>query len=211
QNSWDARDPSSADPPTFGVVVRSLDESSSASLRQEVLTGAPGRLGLVPHDDRVPVVEVFDRGTVGLNGPVRNDRPAGPDRNFIDYVLNVGAPRDMDMGGGTYGYGKTAAYVASRRGVILIWSRTRHDGVLEHRLIASAIGAQGFTHNGLTHTGRHWWGRLVDDRIEPLTGPEAEELANKLFARGFHGDETGTSVLVIDPQSGGQASEPFDE
>lgn len=200
QNSWDARLSSAAGPLHYGLRIRTLDVAATRLLSSRVLTGDLSGLRLIPRYLELPVLEVWDRGTTGLNGPVRNDItvPSGASRNFIDLVLNLGAPRDNDMGGGTYGFGKTASYIASGTGTIVIWSRTHHEGRLEDRFIASAM-AEGFPRDGRSYTGRHWWGRRVDDRVEPIRGTEAAELGQALFERHFDGDETGTSILVIDP------------
>ncbi|WP_222113673.1 hypothetical protein [Gordonia paraffinivorans] len=150
----------------------------------------------------MPVLEISDRGTVGLNGPVRNDQAVDPgtDTNFIDLLFNVGAPRDVHLGAGTYGFGKTVAYTTSRVGTVVYWTRCEGEEGLEDRFIASALG-DGYDADGKRYTGRHWWGRVIDDenRVEPVTGNLARELGSLLFSRGFEGTETGTSILILDP------------
>ena len=51
------------------------------------------------------------------------------------------------------------------------------------------------------HTGRYWWGRLSADFVEPITGDEADDLAAALGLPVMSGDETGTTVCIVDPIS----------
>lgn len=199
QNSWDARLDNVR--PTYGVSLRRADfrfRGDLARLLAEKRRATPvGPLAYgCPY-----VLEVFDRGTCGLDGPitlmpVQGDSP----RNFQDLILKVGVPRDDGKGGGTYGFGKTASYAFSSRGTVIYWTRCRNEeGRLEHRLIASAF-RDSYQEFGVQYTGRHWWGRREGEDILPLTGPEAEALGERLFKRGFGAGETGTSMLIIEPR-----------
>src|SRR6185437_5670060 len=131
---------------------------------------------------------------------------AGANTDFIDLVFNIGAPRNAHLGGGTYGFGKTASYVISSVGTVLIWSRCEGSSVLEHRLIGSAIG-EGFNMGGMRFTGRHWWGNVVasEGRVEPAVRDVAQELGEAVFATPFDRDVTGTSILILDPQLDGNS------
>jgi hypothetical protein len=210
QNSWDARGSSSSI--DFILNLRLLAGPIMETLRRRIFTGDPPQTGLTEllNHDKVWALEISDRGTVGLGGPIRNDLAvdSGMRTDFIDLVFNVGAPRDVHLGGGTYGFGKTISYVASSVGTILIWSRCENSGGLEHRLIGSAIG-EGFDMNGLRFTGRHWWGNLIasERRIEPAVGELAEELGEAVFATPFDRNDTGTSILILDPELGGESPE----
>ena len=210
QNSWDARGTSpSID---FILNLRLLRGPVMEILRRRIFTGDPPKTGLAEllRHDEIWALEVSDRGTVGLGGPIRNDLAvdSGVDTDFIDLVFNIGAPRDAYLGGGTYGFGKTISYVASSVGTILIWSRCEGSSGLEHRLIGSAIG-DGFNMDGLRFTGRHWWGNAIasESRVEPAVGDLAEELGDAVFATRFYRDVTGTSILILDPQLGGDSPE----
>ena len=210
QNSWDARGTSpSID---FILNLRLLRGPVMEILRRRIFTGDPPKTGLAEllRHDEIWALEVSDRGTVGLGGPIRNDLAvdSGVDTDFIDLVFNIGAPRDAYLGGGTYGFGKTISYVASSVGTILIWSRCEGASGLEHRLIGSAIG-DGFNMDGLRFTGRHWWGNAIasESRVEPAVGDLAEELGDAVFATRFYRDVTGTSILILDPQFGGDSPE----
>lgn len=198
QNAWDARVEGCV--PSFDVSLRTLSLRETAILRRE-LGGSHGLgLDLVLAEDRLRVLEISDRGTTGLDGPVEIGRVTGADtQNFVDLILKVGVPRTDGRGGGTYGFGKTAAYAYSSCGTVVYWTRCRTPEGLEHRLIASAMGPE-FHLDGQEYTGRHWWGvRTGDGRTRPLTGPLAEDLGRSTFASRFDEEQTGTSILIIDP------------
>ncbi|OYN88860.1 hypothetical protein CGZ92_03930 [Parenemella sanctibonifatiensis] len=115
--------------------------------------------------------------------------------DFANFVLGMGS-RQNHLSGGTYGFGKTVTYTASLADTVIMSSRTTHHGV-EQRFIASAMGSS-YTFNERRFTGRHWWGRVVEDRPEPITGTDAEALHAELFSRPFNDDELGTSLLIVD-------------
>lgn len=210
QNSWDARGISSLI--EFTLNLRYLDAATIQVLRQRIFTGEAPKTGLTEllRLDGFWALEVSDRGTVGLGGPIRNDLAVeqGKDTNFIDLVFNIGAPRDVHLGGGTYGFGKTISYLVSSVGAVLISSRCEGPRGLEQRLIGSAIG-DGFDMNGYRYTGRHWWGNAIrdEDRVEPVVGTLAEELSKLAFAKEFGAQETGTSILILSPDLGGETPE----
>lgn len=201
QNSWDARRPGAV--VDFNVTLRRLGEAAVGTLRDVVFAEGSDSTDidklLTGHSIRV--LEISDRGTVGLDGPVRADLAfgEGESRNFANLILNLGAPRDVHLGGGTYGFGKTIAYVVSKVSTVIFWTRCHTAHGVEDRLIASAIG-DAFDLDGYRYTGRHWWGILVDDRVEPIRGQRAAALAERLFANKFATGATGTSMLIVDPQ-----------
>ena len=210
QNTWDAR--GTAHSIDFILNLRLLNGSVMETLRRRVLTDDPPKTGLAEllRRDEIWALEISDRGTVGLGGPIRNDLAVDPgvDTDFIDLVFNIGAPRDVYLGGGTYGFGKTIAYVVSSVGTVLFWSRCEGSQGLEYRLIGSAIG-DGFNRHGLRFTGRHWWGNAIaeENRVEPAVGDVAEELGEAVFDTHFDRAVTGTSILILDPQLGGDSPE----
>jgi hypothetical protein len=208
QNSWDAR--TGDRPVEFLLNIRELTSETVQTLARSVFTGpASGtQIRRALSDNDVWAVEISDRGTVGLGGPVRNDRaiPEHSVTHFIDLIFNIGATKGDPTSGGTYGFGKSIAYMVSEVGAIVVWSRCATDRGPEDRLIASAIG-DVFELDGYRYTGRHWWGRTVEGRPEPIVGPAARDLGRELFAKPFGDDELGTSILILAPEFGAPGPE----
>lgn len=218
QNSWDARLPGVT--PRFELRLRELDDSVRDVLTWNVFGQRPAGS---PLDDTLssPVLtalEVVDRGTKGLGGPTQNSIPQaeGDLNDYASFILTVGAPPEDLWAGGSYGFGKTAGYLASRCSTIVVWSRSRTEaGGYVERLVASAMG-RSFDHEARRFTGRQWWGLpptpragAVDDVLafEPLDGEEARRLGEALFERHFDADETGLSILIIQFAPEGQEVE----
>lgn len=217
QNSWDAsrrEDGSSVLPgatPSWTFELRTLSRDESRALRDTFDAREVPGLSLTEHLEAsaVRVIEISDRNTVGLGGPIRPDItiPRDVPSDFIDLVFNVGAPQDTVGGGGTYGFGKIAAFGVSKCATVL-YRTTPMIGVTtedrpEHRLIGSSIGDH-FEMGGKRYTGRHWWGRVTDGRPRPVTGRAAEWLGEQLFAHGIGPHDTGTSLLILQPDLGGR-------
>jgi len=208
QNSWDARmnkDGGFADPPPVDFVVnyRRLHDAESDVLHAEVFKELPhctsSRLQIEGSlSDGATVLELADFGTIGLGGPVSPADPPG-DRptDFVDFVRNLGSPRDTHLGGGTYGYGKSSLYRLSRCSTILIDTWSHVDS--ERRLIACHLGDRFDVETGPSrgrYTGRHWWGG-VDGC--PVTGAAAEAIARRLGLPPRGPCRTGTTICIIDP------------
>lgn len=211
QNSWDARLPGRI--PVYQLRLRKLDGEALAILRERVFVESAPDLDLAQVLDQpeLTVMEVVDRNTKGLGGPTRNDMPLEPDkpRDYVDFVLNIGAPPDNVNGAGTYGFGKTASYLASACSTIIIWTRTRdHQDQMVDRFIASAMGSSftGGEGNHERFTGRQWWGLPTPGlqsgqfQFNPVEGHDAAALGQQLFERGFEPDETGTSLMILQPK-----------
>src|SRR5699024_5693024 len=77
---------------------------------------------------------------------------------------------------------------------------------------------ESYQEQGIQYTGRHWWGVLSEDgeSVLPVLGEDAAELGERFFERRFEGDETGTSILILDPlvadeeDAAETAAEPLD-
>ncbi len=214
QNSWDASRTSDGGPidpgttPWYDVHLRTLGGRDRDALLE--LFGPQETPGLPLHQelfsDEVRVLEISDRGTVGLGGPTDNTLETDPDQrtDFASLVFSVGAPITTKGGGGTFGFGKIAAYAMSRARTVILHSLPTEGGpkdrVPKERLIASAIG-ESFNRGGRKYTGRHWWGRH-SGTIGPVEGRDATRAAKGIFSTGFADGRTGTSILVVQPDLG---------
>lgn len=208
QNSWDARVPD-RDTIRFGVDLRTVGSQEREILQDRVFADHPPNLPFELLDDgHLAAITIYDRGTSGLGGPTRADEPSGQDgpaRDFVDFLRNVGHPPDKERGGGTYGYGKAVFYTLSQVRSICVHTRTVAG---ERRFMAAALGDQ-FSEDSRgsgagMFTGRHWWGEKQNDGIvDPVSGPEADELARQIGMPGFPDRyETGTSITVVAPELG---------
>ncbi len=208
QNSWDARISNSI-PVKFQVAGRILTDNQLQFLHDTILKDAPATLNLhstLFSGKETPVLIISDRGTTGLNGPTRADVPDGgsEERNFVNFFRNVGQSKSKrSMGGGTYGYGKSVLYRVSRVHTVCVYTRCLVNGELQSRFIAAALEpeAEEQKNNSLL-TGRHWWGLLADNVIEPVTGDKADAIASALGLPDFDKDERGTSCMILLPDFG---------
>jgi hypothetical protein len=211
QNSWDAKRPDSA-----GVTVeigrRELNGAQAAFCRQELLVDPPPSLPLAGElAGPIEIMYFADFGTEGLGGPTRADEIASA-RDFVDFVRNIGEPPDKDLGGGSFGYGKAAFYIASRPRTVLVDTLcSGPGGGLERRFIGCGLG-YNFNVDGRPYTGRHWWGQIIDGVPEPLTGDVATEVANALgLPDRPTRSELGTTVVVVGPEVAAVTSTGEDE
>lgn len=200
QNSWDARNDHGR--PLFGVSLRRTDYRLRDDLADLLSEGRHGDLASMRRQANFRMLEIYDRGTRGLDGPA-DLSPAGKGRSarFQDLILKFGVSHNNGTTGGTYGFGKTAAFAYSGIGTVVYWTRCRNpEGELEDRFIVSAFG-ESYQEKGVQFTGRHWWGLLSEDgeSVVPVVGEDAAELGAKFFERGFEPGETGTSLLILDP------------
>ena len=205
QNGWDAKLPENPRA-RFGISGWALSIAQRELLKNLVFSQIPPGLGLAETLDSPAdfmVLALYDRGTSGLGGPTRADMPdyGHESRDFVDFLRNVGQPPDKALGGGTFGYGKAALYLSSLVRTILAHTHCTHNGKLASRFIGAALGPQhkGTGTESYLFTGRHWWGRLVDNVAEPLTGIEADELASRLGLPDFAAGERGTTILLLQP------------
>ena len=197
QNSWDAALEDST--VSFGINLQEFNESQKAHLRERIFDARHPSLGLESlwGEQRLWGLHIGDRSTTGLGGPTRADRVSSNDsRDFVDFLRNIGHPRDVGFGGGTYGFGKSSLYAVSKVRAILVHTRCAVKAKIESRFMGAALGPQY-----PKHTGRHWWGRVASDGVvEPLRGKEADEVAGRLGMAPI--EETGTNLLVLQPMLG---------
>jgi len=199
--------------PEMLIRLRTLTPEQRDVLANRVLTELPRE----PHSrdqireslgrDALIVLEICDFGTAGLGGPTRSDRiPVGTTQtDFIDFLRNIGTPRDSDKGGGTYGFGKVALYRASACSTIIV-DTLPHDAGPEGRKLMSCHVGRSFEvpENGMLRrfTGRHWWGiRDPNDGIaDPIIGGNADDLARALGFPDRTEGRSGTSIMILDFQ-----------
>lgn len=207
QNSWDARLPQSSLPVDYRIDIWTVGPAHTSAWRELLLAGAPSSKNFPLREtlkhSSIRVLAVSDRGTRGLGGPTRADDAIGPDRDFVSFIRNIGEPRDTALGGGTYGFGKGVFYLLSKPGTVLVHSRCyTTEGTYETRLIGCTLWKSYVAVEDQVqrrYTGRHWWGDASGEVIEPLIGQEAETAAQRLGLKPFGPQETGTTVVVIDP------------
>ncbi|MFD9906752.1 hypothetical protein [Streptomyces sp. NPDC059063] len=208
QNSWDARVVPSSAPVDYSIDVWTVGPAHARAWRELLLDGAPTGAENFPLRDSlqrgsVQVLAVSDRGTRGLGGPTRADDAVEADRDFVSFIRNIGEPRDIALGGGTYGFGKGIFYLLSRPGTVLVHSQCRTaQGSYETRLIGCALWKSYVAaepDGDRRYTGRHWWGDNSGEVVEPLIDRDAEAMAQRLGLKPFGSEETGTTIVVVDP------------
>lgn len=214
QNSWDAR--LGLHPVAFHIEVKTLGYLAK-KWKTQLLPGPPAESGVDIAAALAPdayLLVVSDRQTVGLGGPLRAGHRAaiGERADFVQFLRNVGEPRDQALGGGTYGFGKGIYYRLSSAATILVDTQTTIRGRASRRLIGATLGPSWYE-GDRRFTGRHWWGDIAEDNIpDPVLGRRAEQVASSLGLPGFEDGTTGTDIAVIDAHlgttSGSDESEP---
>lgn len=207
QNSWDAR-LADGTPVDFEISLGQISSDAKRVLRDGVFSSQETRPEMPAFSDLfqgdVDALIISDRNTHGLGGPLRADEVSADDvKDWANFILNSGMPKNGAHTGGSYGFGKTITFVASQVRTIVVNTRTMHNGNPQHRLIAAAVG-EGFTRDERRFTGRHWWGEVADDAILPLLGEDAERLAAEIGMPAFKNDELGTNILVLAPDLAGR-------
>lgn len=200
--------------PEILIRIRTLTAEQRETLRSRVFTSLPeepssrDQIRSTVDLDPLIVLEICDFGTVGLGGPTRADRvPVGTKQtDFIDFLRNIGSPRDTEHGGGTYGFGKVALYRASACSTVIVDTLPCETGPEGRRLIGCHVGHSfEIPEDGMLRrfTGRHWWGALdpADGVADPLTGAAADDLASALGFPDRRRCGTGTSIMIVGFQS----------
>ena len=197
--------------PGILIRIRTLTDGQMAVLRKRILAEMPRerdsrrRISRFFDRENPTVMEICDFRTTGLGGPTRADRiPLGTKTtDFIDFLRNIGTPRDSPHGGGTYGFGKVSLYRASQCSTILVDSQVAGGGSHSRRFIGCHVGASfDIPEDGMLrrHTGRHWWGIRVgrNDMAEPAFDGAAEALSEAIGFPQRSEDESGTSIMILD-------------
>jgi hypothetical protein len=206
QNSWDARLRDQA--VRFEIEGWTPMWEEELDVIRRIVFPESGRpemtLEAILARETVDGIFISDRGTRGLGGPIAADEVAEDDvYDWVDFVLNVGKPNLQGQTGGTYGFGKTIAYIVSAANAVVVHTRTMHGGDPQTRLIACAISDE-FKNHGRLHTGRHWWGEDAGGAPAPVTGGRADEIADAIGMPIFESEDLGTNILVVAPEFGGR-------
>jgi hypothetical protein len=213
QNSWDAKNPDSKEV-RVALSLIDLDPDQHRTLVEEVLVSPPPKLPLAEtlRGERLQLLTVADRGTVGLGGGIRSDAiEEDEDSDFVDFIRDVGQPPDRHLGAGSFGYGKGAFYLLSRASTVIVHTRCGTADGLETRFIACGLGEHFNGGDGVRRTGRHWWGTIAGDGVvDPLVGEDAETLARSIGFPAFGPEETGTTIGIVAPRFELTEEEPDD-
>ena len=194
QNSWDAKLPNK-EQIDFSIYLNKFDQTKADYLKNVFFREGPSDIDFKNElaDNGLYHITISDQNTVGLSGPSRANEVESDERNFVDFIRNIGSERDLDFGGGTYGYGKSSLYGVSKISTIIVYTNTRKDGKIIHRLIACALGKPD-----KKFTGRHWWGKKAnDDIVDPLEGDEAKIVAQKIGMPHIEDGQTGTMIMIL--------------
>lgn len=236
QNSWDARDDDRGNKSVdFRIDGWDLDGEELEHLRSLIPVANLDIAGfrrdskdeeshgvlhpkVVLKRNSLRVLVISDRNTVGLCGPSRSGRDWQPVRHgksldrgqqrFANFVRNMGRSASNIGGGdgGAYGVGKSALWMASECGTILIHSRTTDEkGKSIERFIGSIHGEYFVDRKGFEHTGRHYIGQVKDEGIiDPLTGADAQRAARQLPIPSYTDSDgnqvDGTSIIIVAPR-----------
>lgn len=216
QNSWDAR-LRDGQPVSYSISLYSAQEPQRRLLQEHIFADLPPRewattealqtaLRRRHSGQGLRLLVISDRGTRGLAGPTRADRPPAPGEpnDFVQLLRSIGQAKEVKVDtAGSYGVGgKSVLFNASLCRTILVHTHCLQGDRVESRLIAAAAG-DGFTARSAKaatrYTGRHWWGVLEDRIAEPLTGRPADNLAARLGLPPFADGVTGTNIAVVEP------------
>ncbi len=205
QNSWDARKRDSDENIEFKLDFRQLSSDERAFLNSAILRNYPPELAHLRNQDEIEALIVADRNTRGLAGPIRPGEPTDGRSDFVNFVYMIGEtkPQTDDKGnvsGGSYGYGRSSFFRASKPRTILVHSRVETDDTPESRFVAISWLDRYEAEGKTQFTGRHWWGEEKGDGwVGPVLGKEADEVARSLGMPIPTGEETGTTVMVLEP------------
>ena len=213
QNSWDASLDSGFNP-RYSIRIRKLNTTQKEALAnfyremppKDVDEPVYKNLNFFLSNDNPIVMEIIDKGTRGLGGPTSASESIkeGESNDFVNFVRNIGSPRDVQFGGGTYGFGKSSLFKMSKCQSIFIHTYTQEGQYLEDRVIGHSLGS-AFDYQEKRYTGRHWWGLRVDPEeeagsIDPVRGDSAKEIASSLGLTAREGaSQKGTSIMILDP------------
>lgn len=143
------------------------------------------------------LIEIRDKGTEGLTGPIRlGDVNRGTPRgNLLKLVYEVGRTRSDETSGGSWGLGKTC-YFRVGVGLVIYYSRILSNNRFEERLVACLVENES-DENRLQRdsaTGIAWWGGEMG---APITDSAIiAELLCSIGVQPYTGEDTGTAIVI---------------
>lgn len=205
QNSNDARI-SPLEPFTFRVETSKIGPDAAVTIRNAKSDNGVAMSALSSNlpqlSDSSTCLVVTDLGTTGLGGST-DPRLAEHDSRFANFFFKYGRESGNSHDGGAFGFGRNVFFSASKVSTVFVYTRYRNDqGVTSSRLMGMTANKH-FTHGGRNFTGRHWWceAKNSDGSYLPFSGPTADQLADTLGFTAFPDGQTGTSVMVLSPNS----------
>jgi hypothetical protein len=147
---------------------------------------------------KATLLEIRDSLTEGLTGPLTfgSVEDHAPHGNLLKLVFEIGRTRRDDAAGGSWGLGKTC-YFRMGVGLVIYYSRIRSSEGFEERLVASLVEDETRPDRlqKASRTGIAWWG--AEEELRPVTSSaQIHLILEKLGIEPFHGDVTGTSILI---------------
>lgn len=183
--------------------VETANLSALASRHSAILAGQPNCLASLDNEgSEISLLYVEDHRTTGLEGDFNT-----PSSKFYRFLLSLGDGgkiRESHGSGGSFGFGKSVYSSNSAINTIYAYSKTRDQNGKIRSIIFGCGYFKSHEIDDNFHTGRAWFGRDVTtgeatyQKVEPLVGREADELAVKLGFKLRKDSDLGTSVLIVD-------------
>lgn len=206
QNSWDARIPGKQVQMTFkGFTAQKGSPLYSALVngffRDLPTKGTFDDLRNSLAKPSIPLILIRDVNSHGLGG-VTNAKVATSSTSsnrYRRFLLNIGESKHGSGSGGSYGYGRSICFRVSTCRTAVIYTRTKDDLTgFESRLVGVGFGPP-FNLRGDSYNGKHWW-NSTSQLGQPITGEEADNIAESLGMTAYGERESGTSVLIVDAE-----------
>lgn len=182
----------------------SIGEPGSPSARRELLSLTRGEQEFADALSKpLGSLIIEDFNTTGLAG---THRPIALETNdnYYRLCMELGGTKDFEHErGGTYGYGKSVAWVASRLWTVIMYSRfapsERSGGASARFLVVSWF--REHVHEQRRFTGRAWFGDIRKEEGERYAGALVDEHAHRAAEQvGFtprEPESTGLSLMIL--------------
>ena len=174
-----------------------------AARQEAILPNQPNCLkSLTDEEVDISLLYVEDYRTTGLEGDFNK-----ASSKFYRFLLSLGDGgkiRESHGSGGSFGFGKSVYSSNSAINTIYAYSKTKDQDGNVRSIIFGCGYFRSHEADDNFHTGRAWFGRDVTrgeggyQKVEPLLGDEADELALNLGFNLRKDSDLGTSVLIID-------------